>query len=127
MRMANLLASALILTGVGTGAALASPQKNYNGTWSVRLVTDAGSCDASYSTTVLIQDGQVRPGASGTSVSGGVGRDGSVALGIQRSIATGDASGRLGERSGTGTWRVGMLGCTGRWTAQRHTLTAQTE
>jgi hypothetical protein len=125
--MANLIVSTVALSVLTTAGALAGPQKNYNGTWSVRLVTEAGSCDASYSTTVMIQDGQVRPGANGTSVSGGVGRDGSVALGIQRSIATGDASGRLGERSGTGTWRVGMLGCTGRWTAQKQTLTAQTE
>jgi hypothetical protein len=125
--MANLIVSTVALSVLTTAGAFAGPQKNYNGTWSVRLVTDAGSCDASYSTTVMIQDGQVRPGANGTSVSGGVGRDGSVALGIQRSIATGDASGRLGERSGTGTWRVGMLGCTGRWTAQKQTLTAQTE
>ena len=127
MRKANLIVSALALTVATTVGAFAGPEKNYNGTWSVRLVTEAGSCDPSYSTTVMIQDGQVRSGASGTSVSGGIGRDGSVALGIQRSIATGDASGRLGDRSGAGTWRVGMLGCTGRWTAQKHTLTAQTE
>ena len=107
------------------GGAAAEPQKSYNGTWSVRLVTEAGSCDASYSTTVAIQDGQVRPVSGGASVSGGIGRDGSVALGIQRSIARGDASGRLADRSGCGTWRVSMLGCTGRWTAQRLTLTAE--
>lgn len=125
MRMANLLASSVALTLVA-GAALASPQ-NYNGTWSVRLMTEAGKCDPFYSTTVTIRDGQIQSNANGTSVSGGVGTDGRVALGIQRSIATGDASGRLAARSGTGTWRVAMLGCTGRWTAQKHTLTAQTE
>ena len=116
-------ASALGLAFVGSAAA--EPQKNFNGTWTVRLVTEAGSCDASYSTTVAITDGQVRALSGGASVSGGIGRDGSVALGIQRSIARGDASGRLAEKSGSGTWRVGMLGCTGRWTAQRPTLPAE--
>ena len=106
-------------------AAVAGPQKNFNGTWSVRLVTEAGSCDAAYQTTVMIEDGQVRALSSGASVSGGISSDGSVALGIQRSIARGDASGRLAARSGSGTWRVAMLGCTGRWTAQRLTLTAE--
>ena len=106
------------------GGAAAEPQKSFNGTWSVRLMTEAGSCNASYNTTISIQDGQVRAQSGGASVSGGIGRDGSVALGIQQSIARGDASGRLAERSGSGTWRVSMLGCTGRWTAQRLTLTA---
>ena len=106
------------------GGAAAEPQKNFNGTWSVRLVTESGSCDASYSTTISVQDGAVRAQSGGASVSGGIGRDGSVALGIQRSIARGEASARLADRSGSGTWRVSMLGCTGRWTAQRMTLTA---
>ncbi|HEX2554147.1 MAG TPA: hypothetical protein VHL98_10615 [Microvirga sp.] len=123
MRKTTLFFAALGLGLTSMSAASAEP-KSYNGTWSVRLVTEAGGCDSSYSTTVAIADGQVRAVSGGASVSGGIGRDGSVALGIQQSIARGDASGRLADRSGSGTWRVAMLGCTGRWTAQRLTLTA---
>ena len=125
MRMTTRLFAAFGLGLAFVGGAAAEPQNGYNGTWNVRLVTEAGSCDASYNTTVSIQDGQVRSVSGGASVSGGIGSDGSVALGIQRSIARGDASGRLAARSGSGTWRVAMLGCTGRWTAQRLTLTAE--
>jgi hypothetical protein len=93
----------------------------FNGTWNVRLVTEAGTCDSSYSQTIAIENGRVRPlaGEPGTAISGGVGGDGNVAITIHRSIAKADASGRLKARSGSGTWRLAMLGCTGRWTASR--------
>jgi hypothetical protein len=90
---------------LGAGAAFvdhaaAAPAKpaSYDGTWSVRLVTE----------------------------SGGVGCDGSVTLNVQHSIAQAQASGRLRASSGSGTWRLATLGCTGRWTAQRGTVQAQT-
>jgi hypothetical protein len=114
---------------VGQAAAAPAKPASYDGTWSVRLVTEAGSCDASYHYTIAVEDGRVRPistaGQAPTSVSGGVGRDGSVTLSVQRSIAQAQASGRLRASSGSGTWRLAMLGCTGRWTAQRGTVQAQ--
>jgi hypothetical protein len=102
------------------GSASAAPsQASFDGTWNVRLVTEAGQCDESYSYTIAIADGQVRPVGAAASVSGGVSGDGSVTLGVQRSIARAEGSGRLRAKSGSGTWRLSMLGCTGRWTARR--------
>ena len=93
---------------------------SFDGTWTVRLVTHSGSCEDSYSQTVAVENGQVRAASAGpTAISGGVGRNGEVALTIRRSIAQGDVSGRLNARSGSGSWSVAMLGCTGRWTASR--------
>jgi hypothetical protein len=92
---------------------------SFDGTWNVRLVTEAGSCDSSYSQTVAIENGRVRTVTGATSISGGVGTDGSVALTISKSIATADAQGRLRSQSGSGSWNLAMLGCTGRWTASR--------
>ncbi|MFC5085880.1 hypothetical protein [Microvirga arabica] len=122
--------TALVLSAgaafVGQAAAAPAKPASYDGTWSVRLVTEAGSCDASYHYTIAVEDGRVRPiSAAGASVSGGVGRDGSVTLSVQRSIAQAQASGRLRASSGSGTWRLAMLGCTGRWTAERGTVQAQ--
>ena len=117
--------SALAL-GVGlalTGAALAAPAERHDGTWSVQMVTDSGLCDRSYSYSIAIENGSVRyllaPGDSPTTVSGRVGPDGSVDLDIRRSIAKVDAYGRLDAKAGSGTWQLGMLGCSGRWTAQK--------
>ncbi len=114
---------------VGHAAAAPAKPASYDGTWSVRLVTESGGCDASYNYSIAVEDGRVRPisatGEAPPSVSGGVGHDGSVTLSVQHSIAQAHASGRLRARSGSGTWRLAMLGCTGRWTAQRGTVQAQ--
>ena len=118
-----LAASALLST-----QALAEPA-DYNGTWSVQLVSESGSCDRSASYTIAVEDGRVRYLPSGNeariSVSGQVGPGGSVTIGVRQGLGSADASGRLGAGSGSGTWKVSMLGCSGRWTAQRRTSTAQ--
>ncbi len=120
---AFVIGSGTILAGQTLDRAQAAPVKpaSYNGTWNVRLVTEAGSCDPSYLYTVAVQDGQVRPAADngGANISGGVGSDGSVILGVQKSIARGEGYGRLRAASGSGTWRLPLLGCTGRWSASR--------
>jgi hypothetical protein len=124
-RSAMALGMGLTLIG-GAWAASASP---HNGTWSVQMVTDSGLCDRSYSYSIAIEDGSVRyllaPGDSPTTVSGRVAADGSVDLDIRRSIARVGANGRLNGRSGAGTWRLGMLGCSGRWTARKRSATVQ--
>lgn len=115
-------------------ALLASPAVagDFDGTWSVQLVTESGLCEAQYSYTLSVQDGQVRPvttaSTNGATVSGRVGTDGSVGLTVATAAASGTASGRLQVRGGSGTWRVSGGLCTGRWTARRHTVrTAQAE
>ncbi len=107
-----------------SGGAMSEPAK-YDGTWSVQLVADAGLCGSQTGQTLTIQDGRVRPGGSGVSVSGQVGRGGSVSLAMQKGPAQGSASGKLSGTSGAGTWAVSTMGCSGRWAAQRQTITAQ--
>jgi hypothetical protein len=121
MKRYYVLAFAMSTCVTFTAAPLAASAKSasFDGTWNVRLVTEAGTCDSSYSQTVAIENGRVRPVAGATSISGGVGTDGSVALTIAKSIATADARGRLTSKSGSGSWNLAMLGCTGRWTASR--------
>ena len=125
MRTCLRLAIALGL-GLSAFGALAGPaQSGRDGFWSVQLVTDSGSCDPSYSASVAIENGSVRPlQSSGATVSGQVGPNGDVNLDIRKSIAQAAASGRLSEKSGSGTWRLSMLGCQGRWTASKRTQTA---
>ncbi|CAO4176579.1 hypothetical protein [Methylorubrum populi] len=106
-------------------AALVSPALagDFDGTWSVQLVTESGLCDAQYSYTLAVRDGQVRPivnaAAGSTHVTGRVERDGGVGLNVATAAANGTASGRLQARSGSGTWRVSGGLCSGRWTAAR--------
>jgi hypothetical protein len=121
-----------IMAGLGStliGGAVAATADRHDGTWSIRMVTDAGICDRSYDYSIAIENGSVRyllaPGDSPTSVSGRIGPDGSVDLDIRRSIAKVDANGRLNGKSGAGTWKLGMLGCSGRWTAQKRSDVVQ--
>ena len=119
------LAALSLTTGVIlSGSALAEPEK-FDGTWSVQMVASAGMCGSGASQTLTVQDGRVRAGGSGVSVSGQVGVGGAVSLALQKGPAQGTASGKLSGASGSGTWTVSTLGCSGSWTAQRRTITAQ--
>ncbi len=119
------LAALSLTTGVLlSGSALADPDK-FDGTWSVQLVASGGMCGSGASQTLTVQDGRVQAGGSGVSVSGQVGSSGSVSLALRKGPAQGTASGKLSGTSGSGTWTVSSLGCSGSWTAQRRTLTAQ--
>jgi hypothetical protein len=118
------LALALGLGMTLIGGAMAAPAAKHDGTWSVRMVTDSGICERSYNYSIAIDNGNVRylpaPGDSPTTVSGQIGPNGAVDLDIRRSIAKVDANGRLNAKSGSGTWQLAMLGCSGRWVAQKH-------
>ena len=107
-----------------SGSALADPEK-FDGTWSVQMVASTGLCGSGASQTLTVQDGRVLVAGSGVSVSGQVGASGTVSLALQKGPAQGSASGKLSGASGSGTWTVATLGCSGSWTAQRRTLTAQ--
>lgn len=129
MTPAKRIALALSLGLTLIGGAMAATSDRHDGTWSVRMVTDSGLCDSSYSYSIDIENGSVRyllqPGDSPTTVSGRIGPDGAVDLDIRRSIARVDANGRLSGKSGSGTWKLGMLGCSGRWTAEKRTTIVQ--
>ena len=128
MIAARRLAAALCLAALPAGAVMAASGSSvHNGTWSVQMVTDSGLCERSYNYSIAIEDGSVRyllaPGDSPTTVKGEVRPNGSVDLDIYRSIAKVDAVGRLSGSSGAGTWKLNMLGCTGRWSAQKRSST----
>ena len=91
----------------------------------MQLAGGGGLCGSGASSTLMVQNGSVRAGAPGVSVSGQVGPSGSVSLALQKSGVQGTASGKLSGSSGSGSWSVSSLGCSGRWTAQRRTVTAQ--
>lgn len=124
MRLSLRLAAVAGLVLTTATAFAAAPSERRDGLWNVQLVTDTGTCDRSYNYMVSVENGSVRPlqGAN-ASVSGQVGPNGDVNLAIRRSLAQANASGRLSERSGSGTWQLAMLGCQGRWTAMKRTQT----
>ena len=118
MLMKTLAALAFTTGVILSGSALADPAK-FDGTWRVSLVADGGLCGSGTSSTLTVQNGSVRAGGAGVSVSGQVGPSGSVSLALQKSGVQGTASGKLSGASGSGSWSVSSLGCSGHWTARR--------
>ena len=120
--MNRTLLPVLIGCTAGYASAASAEPRNFDGTWNVQLVTEAGLCDSAYSYAVAIRNGQVRPASSSSSASiaGRVSPRGAVGLSIQQGPVSGAASGRLGASSGSGSWRVASM-CSGRWTALRQT------
>jgi hypothetical protein len=108
---------ALVLTG---GAA--SAQQQFNGNWSIEVITESGSCDRAYRFPVVIQDGQVRYGGpERVGVSGAVTATGDIRGSVGRGSAQANVMGRLSGRSGSGTWAgSGSLRCSGQWRAEKN-------
>ena len=109
-------AGALALTG-GT----VSAQQQFNGDWSIEVITESGSCDRAYRFPVVIQNGQVRYGGpERVNVSGAVTPTGDIRGSVGRGSAQANVMGRLSGRSGSGTWAgSGSLRCSGQWRAEK--------
>ena len=122
--MRRLLAAALILTGiVPAGAARREPATpdRFDGTWSVEIVTDSGTCDRAYRYPVRIERGQARFVGTAFVIRGSVARNGTLKGSIAAGAAMANVAGRLNTNGfGSGTWvATGALDCRGRWNAER--------
>ena len=105
--------SFLVLAGSLIAPAFA--QQPYDGTWSVTIVTNSGSCDPTASSTLTVTEGKIS--AAGANVSGSIGREGLVRVSINGAYANGQLSGN----AGSGKWNgaSGGIPCSGRWQASR--------
>ncbi len=109
---------ASIAASLLAGAALAHARTNYDGNWSVLIVTSNGPCDRAYRYPVRIANGAVGYGGqAGFSVSGRVQANGAITVSVSRGSQSARGSGRLAAGNGSGTWRGGE--CSGTWTAEK--------
>lgn len=95
---------------------------NYDGNWSVLIVTSSGPCDRGYRYGVTIRAGRVAyEGGAPVNVDGVVSGNGSVQVRLSAGSQSASGAGHLGRDSGGGTWRgVSSSGsCAGTWTAER--------
>ena len=92
----------------------------YDGTWSVTFATQAGNCSQAYSAPFAVSGSRVYS-AGGGKVSGGIGRNGSVAVRITVGASEASGIGRLVGNSGGGRWSGIIQGdrCSGIWQAMR--------
>jgi len=95
---------------------------NYDGSWSVLIVTNSGPCDRAYRYGLAIRGGRVfYEGSLGVNVDGSVAGNGYVRVHVSAGSQGAMGVGRLSYDYGEGSWRgVGSSGtCSGSWTAER--------
>jgi len=115
-------AAALFAAAAAPGTATAGPARAgaYDGTWNVTFIPQAGNCHASNSVPFAVA-GQRVTSAGGGKVTGGVSRNGSVAVRVTVGASWANGSGRLAGNAGTGRWSGVLTGdrCSGSWQAIR--------
>ena len=118
--VAPALAALAILAATVPASAPASARSNFDGTWSVLIVTQKGTCDRAYRYPVKIDNGSVGyAGDASFTVSGKVGENGAVIVKVARGSQSATGTGRMSDSDGSGTWIAGSGDCSGTWTAER--------
>src|SRR3954449_6577643 len=114
--------AALLMAIATAGPAEAGGMRGYggyDGTWNVLFTTMAGNC-SSNSFPFSVYGSRVAS-AGGGKVSGGVGRNGVVAVSVSVGLSHASGTGRLSGNSGAGRWNGIITGdrCSGVWRATR--------
>ncbi|GJE39992.1 hypothetical protein [Methylobacterium persicinum] len=120
-RALRLSACVCLCAGTAGAAGRVSVPERFDGTWSVEILTESGTCDRAYRYPVRIEKGQARFIGTAFTVNGHVARNGSIRGSISNGFGTANVVGRLGANGfGQGTWVAsGSLECRGRWNAER--------
>ena len=120
-RFAPALAAATILAATAVPASAAAVAKsNFDGQWSVLIVTQKGTCDRAYRYPVKIDNGSVGyAGEASFNVSGKVAQNGAVTVTVSRGSTSATGTGRMSATDGSGTWTAASGECSGTWTAER--------
>jgi hypothetical protein len=99
-----------------TTTTFAAPR--YDGTWSVLVVTEKGTCDPAYRYPIRITNGSlINAGGNPFIITGKIAQTGAITVTISAGGKSAIGSGRLAGDAGTGSWTGGE--CSGSWTAER--------
>jgi len=114
--------SATLLAAVAAGAGSAHARRvaGYDGTWNVTFATTSGNCSASNTFPFAVTGSRVSS-AGGGKVTGGIGRNGRVAVAVRVGLSHASGFGRLAGNYGAGRWSGVISGdrCSGSWQATR--------
>ena len=123
IRPVTVLSAAAMLVSMAIpadSAPIAAGKANFDGAWSVLIVTQKGTCDRAYRYPVQIQNGTVGyAGSASFTVSGKVGDAGAVTVTVARGSQSATGTGRMSGTDGSGIWTAASGDCSGTWTAER--------
>ena len=115
-----LAAAAILAASAVPASAPAFAKSNYDGQWSVLIVTQKGTCDRAYRYPVKIENGSVGyAGEASFNVSGKVGANGPITVTVSKGDKSAKGTGRMSATDGAGIWTAGSGDCSGTWTAER--------
>jgi hypothetical protein len=126
--MSTIVKLRILLFAVALGATMPAgaviAKSNYDGVWSVSIITESGTCDRGYRYRIRVVNGRIvydDPEGPGVTVSGQVKPNGQVNVDVRRGDQRATGSGRLTGSSGSGRWsgRSANEQCSGRWEAER--------
>jgi len=118
--IAPALSALAILAATVPASAPAAAKSNFDGQWSVLIVTQKGQCDRAYRYPVKIENGSVGyAGSASFTVSGKVGDAGAVTVTVARGSQSATGTGRMSATDGSGIWTAASGECSGTWTAER--------
>jgi len=110
----------LAFSAQASSAPISAGKGNFDGNWSVLIVTEKGTCDRAYRYPVRISNGRVGyAGEASFNVSGQVGGGGAVTVTVSRGNQSATGSGRMSSTDGSGRWATAGGECSGSWTAER--------
>src|SRR5215475_12549285 len=103
-----------------TVPAPAYAKSNFDGAWSVLIVTEKGTCDRAYRYPVKIDNGAVGyAGGASFDVTGKVAPTGAVVVTVSKAGKSATGTGRMSATDGAGTWTAAGGECSGTWSAER--------
>ena len=108
---------ALCLLSLAATPAAASSAP-YDGLWSVKIVTQKGTCDSGATVPIRVTNGSIASDLSVVKVSGQVASNGSLIVNVGHGLEHASGVGRLTDATGSGTWKGGL--CAGTWTAAKN-------
>jgi hypothetical protein len=119
------------LGGVVTAAAIAAAlvaaipsaarAANYDGAWTVTILTQFGNCPSSLRYGVRVVRGRVFGDDQSYQVYGAVAPNGATRVTVSEQGQSASGTGRLSGNAGAGRWRTSTGQCAGQWTAERRT------
>ncbi len=96
----------------------AASSEPFDGSWSVKIVTQKGTCDSGATVPIRVTNGSIASDLSVVKVSGQVAPNGSLNVNVGSGLEHANGVGRLTDSTGSGTWKGGM--CSGIWTASKN-------
>jgi hypothetical protein len=115
-----LTALAMLAAATVPASSVPAGKPNFDGAWSVLIVTEKGTCDRAYRYPIKIANGTVDyAGTASFTVTGKVGANGAVTVTVSRGSQSANGSGRLSESDGIGRWQTASGECSGTWSAEK--------